>query len=55
MPDGNRQLYQTGVIYDATANPQGFGYVVSGTPVGGFWMTRAEDLYTKFKRPFWSQ
>lgn len=31
------------------------GYVVSGTPVGGFWMTRVEDLYTKFKRPFWSQ
>lgn len=29
------------------------GYVVSGSPFGGFWMKRVEDLYAKFKRPFY--
>lgn len=31
------------------------GYTVTGTPVGGYWMKRVEDLYAKFKRPFYSQ
>ena len=29
------------------------GYVYSGAPVGGFWMTRVEDLYKSYKRPFY--
>jgi hypothetical protein len=31
------------------------GYVVQGTPFGGYWMHRVEELYGKFRRPFWSQ
>jgi len=31
------------------------GYTVTGTPFGGFWMHRVEDLFAKFTRPFWSQ
>ncbi len=31
------------------------GYTVMGNPFGGFWMHRVEDLYKKFKRPFYSQ
>lgn len=31
------------------------GYVVTGNPFGGFWMTRVENLYKKFTRPFWSK
>ena len=31
------------------------GYTVQGTPFGGYWMHRVEELYAKFKRPFWSQ
>ncbi|HUP62864.1 MAG TPA: hypothetical protein VNA69_20895 [Thermoanaerobaculia bacterium] len=31
------------------------GYTVTGTPLGGFWMRRVEDLYAKFKRPFYSK
>jgi hypothetical protein len=31
------------------------GYTVTGSPVGGYWMKRVEDLYAKFKRPFYSQ
>ena len=29
------------------------GYVVTGTPLGGYWMHRVEDLYVKFARPFY--
>jgi hypothetical protein len=31
------------------------GYTVTGTPMGGFWMHKVEDIYAKFKRPFYSQ
>jgi hypothetical protein len=31
------------------------GYTVSGTPFGGFWMKRVGDLYTVFKRPFYTE
>ena len=31
------------------------GYTVTGSPVGGYWMKRVEDLYAKFKRPYYSQ
>jgi len=31
------------------------GYTVQGTSFGGYWMHRVEELYAKFKRPFWSQ
>jgi hypothetical protein len=31
------------------------GYTVTGTPFGGYWMHRVEELYAKFKRPYWSQ
>jgi hypothetical protein len=31
------------------------GYVVSGTPIGGYWMTKSEDLYKRFKRPYYSE
>jgi hypothetical protein len=31
------------------------GYTVTGTPLGGFWMKKVEDLYAKFKRPFYSR
>ena len=31
------------------------GYTVTGTPVGGFWMHKVEDLYVKFKRPYYSE
>jgi len=31
------------------------GYTVTGTPFGGFWMKRVEDLYAKFKRPYYSE
>jgi hypothetical protein len=31
------------------------GYVVSGTPFGGFWMHRIQDLYAAFKRPYYSE
>lgn len=30
-------------------------YTVSPSPFGGYWMTRVEDLYTKFSRPFYSE
>lgn len=29
------------------------GYTVTGSPFGGFWMKRVEDLYAKFKRPYY--
>ena len=29
------------------------GYVVAGTPIGGYWMKKVEDLYKKFKRPYY--
>lgn len=31
------------------------GFTVTGTPFGGFWMTRVEDLLKKYKRPFYSR
>lgn len=31
------------------------GYVVAGTPFGGFWMHRVGDLYARFKRPYYSK
>jgi hypothetical protein len=31
------------------------GYTVTGNPFGGYWMTRVEDLYAKFKRPYYSE
>jgi hypothetical protein len=31
------------------------GYTVTGSPAGGYWMKRVEDLYAKFKRPYYSQ
>jgi len=31
------------------------GYTVQGTSFGGYWMHRIEELYGKFKRPYWSQ
>jgi hypothetical protein len=29
------------------------GYTYMGSPFGGYWMKRVEDLYAKYKRPFW--
>jgi hypothetical protein len=29
------------------------GYTVTGTPLGGYWMHRVEDLYAKYTRPFY--
>jgi hypothetical protein len=29
------------------------GYVVTGTPLGGYWMHRVEELYVKYARPFY--
>jgi hypothetical protein len=29
------------------------GYVVTGNPLGGYWMHRVEELYAKYKRPFY--
>jgi hypothetical protein len=29
------------------------GYTVTGNPLGGYWMKRVEDVYTKFSRPFY--
>jgi hypothetical protein len=29
------------------------GYVVSGNPLGGYWMHRVEQLYSKYTRPFY--
>jgi hypothetical protein len=29
------------------------GYVVTGNPIGGYWMHRVEDLYAKYARPFY--
>ncbi len=31
------------------------GYTVAPGPFGGYWMHRVEDLYVKYKRPFWSE
>lgn len=31
------------------------GYTVMGSPFGGFWMKRVEDLLAKYKRPFYSR
>lgn len=31
------------------------GYTVTPSPFGGFWMHRVEDLYKKFKRPFYAE
>jgi hypothetical protein len=31
------------------------GYTVMGSPFGGFWMKRVEDLLAKYKRPFYSK
>jgi hypothetical protein len=31
------------------------GYTYSGSPFGGFWMKRIENLYAKWKRPFWTK
>lgn len=31
------------------------GYTVTGTPMGGFWLHKVEDLYAKFKRPYYSE
>ena len=31
------------------------GYTVASSPFGGFWMKRVEDLYAKFKRPYYSE
>ena len=31
------------------------GYTVAPTPMGGYWMHRVEDLYAKFKRPYYSE
>jgi hypothetical protein len=29
------------------------GYVVTGNPLGGYWMHRVEELYSKYTRPFY--
>ena len=29
------------------------GYVVPGSPLGGYWMHRVEELYSKYTRPFY--
>ncbi len=29
------------------------GYVYMGAPFGGYWMKRVEELYARWKRPFW--
>lgn len=29
------------------------GYVYGGRPFGGYWMKRVEDLYARWKRPYW--
>jgi hypothetical protein len=29
------------------------GYVVTGNPLGGYWMHRVEQLYSKYTRPFY--
>jgi hypothetical protein len=29
------------------------GYVVTGSPLGGYWMHRVEELYGKYTRPFY--
>ena len=29
------------------------GYVVTGNPLGGYWMHRVEELYAKYSRPFY--
>ena len=29
------------------------GYVVTGNPLGGYWMHRVEELYAKYTRPFY--
>ena len=31
------------------------GYTVTGTPMGGFWLHKVEDIYAKYKRPFYSE
>ena len=31
------------------------GYTVQGNPFGGYWMHRVEEVYAKFKRPYYSQ
>lgn len=31
------------------------GYTVAPSPFGGFWMKRVEDLYKKFKRPYYAE
>jgi hypothetical protein len=31
------------------------GYTYGGSPFGGFWMKRIENLYAKWKRPFWTR
>lgn len=31
------------------------GYTVAPSPFGGFWMKRYEDLYAKYKRPYYAE
>jgi hypothetical protein len=31
------------------------GYTVAPSPFGGFWMKRVEDLYAKYKRPYYAE
>jgi hypothetical protein len=31
------------------------GYTVAPSPMGGYWMHKVEDLYAKFKRPYYSE
>lgn len=55
-----RVMPAPGTVFKAQWNESGAcvaypapGYTYSGSPFGGYWMKRVEDLYAKYKRPFW--